>query len=112
MGHNPISILIPCPRVVGSDGSLTGYGGGVAKKQLLLELEGVVMSALYIPRQGTALYNIRRPAAKTAGRRFHFCPRTLSGGPTQSMMSSVMCSTESRQSRSSQAATMATRPRM
>jgi methylated-DNA-[protein]-cysteine S-methyltransferase len=39
VGHNPISILIPCHRVVGADGSLTGYAGGVDKKQALLELE-------------------------------------------------------------------------
>lgn len=39
VGHNPISILIPCHRVVGADGSLTGYAGGVEKKRFLLELE-------------------------------------------------------------------------
>lgn len=39
VGHNPISILIPCHRVIGADGSLTGYAGGVEKKQFLLELE-------------------------------------------------------------------------
>jgi len=38
-GRNPISIIVPCHRVVGSAGSLTGYGGGVARKQQLLELE-------------------------------------------------------------------------
>ena len=41
VGHNPISILIPCHRVLGADGSLTGYAGGVEKKRFLLELEGV-----------------------------------------------------------------------
>ena len=40
VGHNPISILIPCHRVVGSDGSLTGYAGGVERKAWLLQLEG------------------------------------------------------------------------
>ena len=40
VGHNPISILIPCHRVVGSDGSLTGYAGGIEKKEALLRLEG------------------------------------------------------------------------
>ena len=55
VGHNPISILIPCHRVVGSDGSLTGYAGGVANKQFLLELEGVDITGLYVPTRGTAL---------------------------------------------------------
>lgn len=39
VGHNPISIVIPCHRVVGFDGSLTGYAGGVERKRWLLELE-------------------------------------------------------------------------
>ena len=39
VGHNPISLLIPCHRVMGSDGSLTGYAGGLDKKRALLELE-------------------------------------------------------------------------
>ena len=42
VGHNPISILIPCHRVLGSDGSLTGYAGGMEKKQALLKLEGAI----------------------------------------------------------------------
>ena len=41
-GANPISILIPCHRVIGSDGSLTGYGGGLDMKECLLQLEGVL----------------------------------------------------------------------
>ena len=40
VGHNPVSIIIPCHRVIGSDGSLTGYAGGLDKKIQLLELEG------------------------------------------------------------------------
>ena len=40
VGHNPISILIPCHRVIGSDGNLVGYGGGLDKKIALLQLEG------------------------------------------------------------------------
>jgi len=40
-GRNPISIVVPCHRVIGSDGSLTGYAGGLDRKKLLLELEGV-----------------------------------------------------------------------
>lgn len=42
VGHNPISIIIPCHRVVGSDGSLTGYAGGIEKKEALLKLEGAI----------------------------------------------------------------------
>ena len=38
-GRNPISIIVPCHRVIGADGSLTGYGGGLARKRFLLELE-------------------------------------------------------------------------
>ena len=55
VGHNPISIIIPCHRVVGSDGSLTGYAGGLDRKVWLLEHEGVSMDGLYRPRKGTAL---------------------------------------------------------
>ena len=46
IGHNPISIIIPCHRVVGSKGSLRGYAGGIEKKRMLLEWEGVDVSAL------------------------------------------------------------------
>lgn len=46
VGHNPISIIIPCHRVVGSDGSLTGYAGGIPKKVGLLTLEQANMSGL------------------------------------------------------------------
>jgi len=55
VGHNPISILIPCHRVVGAEGSLTGYAGGVEKKRFLLELEGADLAGLYMPKRGTAL---------------------------------------------------------
>ena len=53
VGRNPISILIPCHRVMGADGSLTGYAGGVEKKRFLLELEQRSVSlrkkALFLP---------------------------------------------------------------
>ena len=55
VGHNPLSIIIPCHRVVGTNGSLTGYAGGIKTKIKLLELEGVDMSGLFVPRKGTAL---------------------------------------------------------
>ena len=55
VGHNPISIIIPCHRVVGADGSLTGYAGGVEKKRSLLIREGADMEKLHLPSRGTAL---------------------------------------------------------
>lgn len=55
VGHNPLSIMIPCHRVVGTNGSLTGYGGGIQRKVKLLELEKADLSGLFIPSTGTAL---------------------------------------------------------
>ena len=55
VGHNEISILIPCHRVVGTNGSLTGYAGGIDKKVRLLELERTDMSGFFLPKKGTAL---------------------------------------------------------
>ncbi|MCL2383845.1 MAG: methylated-DNA--[protein]-cysteine S-methyltransferase [Oscillospiraceae bacterium] len=55
VGHNPISIIIPCHRVVGTGGSLTGYAGGIDKKIKLLEIEGADMTRFSIPTKGTAL---------------------------------------------------------
>ena len=55
VGHNPISIIIPCHRVVGTNGSLTGYAGGIDKKIKLLELEKVDMKRLFVPKKGSAL---------------------------------------------------------
>ena len=46
VGRNPISIVVPCHRVVGADGTLTGYAGGVARKAFLLALEGAVVAAV------------------------------------------------------------------
>lgn len=46
IGRNPIGIIIPCHRVIGSDGSLTGYAGGIERKQALLQLEGVLPAAI------------------------------------------------------------------
>ena len=44
-GRNPISIVVPCHRVIGANGSLTGYGGGLDRKRLLLDLERRVAGA-------------------------------------------------------------------
>lgn len=55
VAHNPISVIVPCHRVVGTDGSLTGYAGGIGKKLRLLELERVDTSRFFIPKKGTAL---------------------------------------------------------
>ena len=50
VGHNPISIIIPCHRVVGTNGSLTGYAGGIDKKIALLKHEGVDMTYYFKPK--------------------------------------------------------------
>lgn len=55
VGHNPISIIIPCHRVVGTNGSFTGYAGGIDKKIELLKLEGVDINKFFVPKKGTAL---------------------------------------------------------
>ncbi len=55
VGHNEVSIIIPCHRVVGTNGSLTGYAGGIEKKIALLELERTDMSVFFVPKKGTAL---------------------------------------------------------
>lgn len=55
VGHNEISIIVPCHRVVGTNGSLTGYAGGIEKKIALLTLEKVDMEKLFVPKKRTAL---------------------------------------------------------
>ncbi len=55
VGHNPLSIIVPCHRVVGTNGSLTGYAGGIDRKIKLLTLEGVDTSRFFVPKKGTAL---------------------------------------------------------
>jgi methylated-DNA-[protein]-cysteine S-methyltransferase len=46
-GANPVAVIVPCHRVIGSDGSLTGYGGGLERKQWLLSHEGVAVPRLF-----------------------------------------------------------------
>lgn len=55
VGRNPLCIIIPCHRIIGANGSLTGYGGGMWRKVRLLELEKIDMSKLTVPTKGTAL---------------------------------------------------------
>lgn len=55
VGWNPICIIIPCHRVIGTNASLTGYGGGIQNKVALLKLEGHDMSKFIIPTKGTAI---------------------------------------------------------
>lgn len=55
VGRNPLCVIAPCHRVVGSDGSLTGFGGGLDMKVKLLEHEGVDLSRFYRPKRGTAI---------------------------------------------------------
>ena len=55
VGHNEISVIIPCHRVVGTNGSLTGYAGGIDKKVKLLQLEQANMSLFFVPKKRTAL---------------------------------------------------------
>ncbi len=55
VSHNSISLIIPCHRVVGTNGSLTGYAGGVEKKLRLLTMEDADMSRFFVPKQGSAL---------------------------------------------------------
>jgi len=66
VAHNPIAIVVPCHRVIGSDGSLTGYGGGLPAKQYLLELEGAIRQpTLYgaLTTAGTRRRSRRGPSA-------------------------------------------------
>ena len=54
VGHNEISIIVPCHRVVGTNGSLTGYAGGIDKKMFFLKLEGAYKENYFVPKHSTA----------------------------------------------------------
>lgn len=54
VGRNPVSLLVPCHRVVGKNGSLTGYAGGIDKKRTLLKLEGGYEDGFFVPKHATA----------------------------------------------------------
>ena len=55
VGHNPICVIVPCHRVMGAKGNLTGFGGGIATKIKLLEHEKADMEGFFVPKKGTAL---------------------------------------------------------
>ena len=55
VGSNPISIIVPCHRVVGASGSLTGYNGGIKYKTALLKLEGSYSDKFFVPEKGNRL---------------------------------------------------------
>lgn len=64
-GRNPIPIIIPCHRVIGSDGSLTGYGGGLDAKRFLLELERRATNAVFL-RESHNIAHVKSTKARSA----------------------------------------------
>ena len=63
-GANPIAIVVPCHRVIGANGTLTGYAGGLERKKFLLDLESADQAATLFQRAG-AVSPTRRSAAAT-----------------------------------------------
>jgi len=53
VGHNAISLIIPCHRVIGANGNLTGYGGGLDRKMRLLAMEGLNLDTLFLPKKSS-----------------------------------------------------------
>ena len=64
-GANPISVVVPCHRVIGASGALTGYAGGLARKRWLLEHEGVALTDRPGTRQAQAQLQLQLPAARS-----------------------------------------------
>ena len=62
VGHNPLCLIVPCHRVVGANGSLTGFGGGLDMKVKLLEHEQAMQDAFTRPKKGTALEGVEGAA--------------------------------------------------
>ena len=60
VGHNAISIIIPCHRVVGSNGNLTGYAGGIDKKIWLLKHEGVDIKKFFVPNKSISFQTLEK----------------------------------------------------
>ena len=68
VGHNPLCLIVPCHRVVGANGSLTGFGGGLDMKVKLLEHEQAMQDAFTRPTKGTALEGIEGAARAYFGK--------------------------------------------
>ena len=66
VGHNPLCVIVPCHRVMGAKGNLTGFGGGLDTKVALLEHEGAMQDGFKHPKKGTALAGL--PSASRMGR--------------------------------------------
>lgn len=64
VGHNPLCLIVPCHRVVGSNGSLTGFGGGIDMKVKLLEHEHAMKDSFSRPKKGTALVGVESASLK------------------------------------------------
>ena len=60
VGRNPVAVIVPCHRVVGANGSLTGYGGGIMRKRALLELEGVDLSRFTVQKKGSSRFFVEQ----------------------------------------------------
>lgn len=67
VGHNAISLMIPCHRVVGTNGSLTGYAGGIEKKMKLLTMEHADLPTLFVPKKGLGLAIVPLPKEEWEG---------------------------------------------
>ena len=68
VGHNPLCLIVPCHRVVGANGSLTGFGGGLDMKVKLLEHEQAMQDAFTRPKKGTALEGVEGAARAYFGK--------------------------------------------
>jgi len=67
VGHNPLCLIVPCHRVVGANGNLTGFGGGIDMKVKLLEHERAMKDSFTLPKKGTALKGVPGASLKYYG---------------------------------------------